>query len=110
MTWIPNGRKLMPTRRKRKPMMKKMMRNMRFIFKGPTVKRRSWTLNSASTNLALDPEHRIVEDVVVVADAVADVDAVVVTVANAETVATVETAVNVVVVASVPLPPRPLLK
>ena len=79
---------------------------MKFIFKGPTVKRRSWTLNSASTNLALDPEHRIVEDVVVVADAVADVDAVVVTVANAEivkiaeTVATVETAVNVVVVAS----------
>ena len=80
---------------------------MRFIFKGPTVKRRSWTLNSASTNLALDPEHRIVEDVVVVvADAVVDVDAVVVTVVNAEivkiaeTVATVETAVNVVVVAS----------
>ena len=64
-------------------------------------------MNSASTNLALDPEHRIVEDVVVVvADAVADVDAVVVTVVNAEivkiaeTVATVETAVNVVVVAS----------
>ena len=80
---------------------------MRFIFKGPTVKRRSWTLNSASTNLALDPEHRIVEDVVVVvADAAVDVDAVVVTVVNAEigkiaeTVATVETAVNVVVVAS----------
>ena len=73
---------------------------MKFIFKEPIVKRKSWTLNSASTKPLLAPEHRTVEAVVVVADVV---DVTVEVVAAEESVATVVTAVtveNVVVVAA----------